>query len=239
METTLTDEQNLSDLVKASKKVGAILEKDALSFAGSNVSEVALINDILDDIGTIRLAKRDIKLEGVERNRKMIVAAVAKFKDEVYNGNIKRRIDAEHDDIVVELADRSVFATMVAGDFHNFKGTVASEAATLEIVPRGSDTGYATLDDDEWLFFTGDLIDFDPDAAISDVIYDNVDGKTQYNSEPVQLQFKDSDIQIGRVSAMLVKSRIDLDGYASTGGTSEIFPVAIHIARGKLISNWT
>lgn len=235
----MTDQQNLSDLKKAAGTVNRVLEDDALVFAGDKVSEIDIINDVLDDISTIRLSDRDIKLEGLERNRKMIIAAVAKFKDEVYNGNVKRRIDAEHDDIVVELADRSVFATMVAGDFHNFKGTVATEGDTLEIVPRGSDTGYATLDDDEWLFFTGDIIDFHSDAIVSDVIYDNVDGKTQYNSEPVQLQYKDSDIQIGRVSAMLVKSRIDLDGYGSTGGKAEVFPVAIHIARGKLISNWT
>lgn len=240
MKSTLKNEDTLNDLQKAYDTRSQVLEEDALHFGRQKVTEEEVIRDVLKDIKTLRIGEREITLPGVEANERMIIGAVAKFKREVYSGNVKPAKMAGHDDIVVELAREKTFEGMQAGNVNNFAGTVATEGASLNIVPAKGISGTATLDDNQWLFFTGDFIDLNSDAVITAIQYVDVDGETNYNPEGhIIFSERDSDIQVNKVSAELVKSTVNIDGYGAFAGNAEVVPVAIHIAQGKHVASLT
>ena len=238
MRTNLRVAKQLSDLEKAYEDRANVLEPDALEFADKIISEEEIIRDEIRRIqNQLRLSTRDMALPGLRANADLIVGAVAKFKKDVYEGNIRPVYIAKHDDVTLELCKVLTVNAMTKKSITTWSQTV-SAVGRVGIFPPGAGTGatqHATLDDEEWLFFTGDLIDFNSDAVFECVQYELVDGETDFNPESIILSQRGTDIQLGLVSAMLAKSEVKMAGRATTTGTAELMPVAVHICRGSLV----
>lgn len=239
MKSNLKNEQTLADLQKAFEKRDKIFEADALTFAGQRVGEEEVVRDVLTRVrDQLKLSEREFRLPGLEANTDMIVGAVAKFKDDVYEGNLKPAETAGYDDIVVEFAREKVFDAMQATTVDSFELTGQAAAQSGSIVPQ-NEGGDSTLADEEWLFFTGDFIDLNSDAIVTAIQYVDVDGETNLNPESVYLSERDTDIQVNTVSAELVKSKVDIDSYNAFAGATELVPVAVHIAKGENVPGLT
>lgn len=205
-----------------------------MEFAGKRVGEEEVVRDILEDASTFKLGEREVKLQGLEKNKDLIVGAVAKFKDEVFSGDIRPAKEAGIDDIAVGVLRSKALNHMQAGNVVNWEQTGLSEGGTIDVVPSGVD-GTATLDENEWLFFTGDFVDLNSDAIVTAVQYKNVDGDTNKKPEDITIEERDSDIQTTETSGELVKSRVDIDAKAGFAGDTELTPICIHICKGDLV----
>lgn len=249
MKATMTDEGDLGDLTKSYQMKDEIFETDSLTFARQEVTEEEVIDDVLDNISRFRIGEREIRLDGVENNRDLIKGAVAKFKDEIYNGNIMPPAIAGHDDIIVEMALPETYSAMLSAqdeefdEFWNYiqEGLEAGDRVSLvpplkQVVEEfGEEDDIVqkfVLDDKQWLFFTGDFVELKPDAPITAVQFRDIDGET-YNLEDLTFEYQSSDIQLGTASAHLCKSEGEIWGRADRDGVAELYPVAIHIAKGK------
>jgi len=242
MKTNLRVAKQLSDLEKAYSDRASVLEPDALEFADRRVGEEEIIRDEIRRIqNQLRLSTRDMALPGLRANADMIVGAVVKFKKDVYEGNIRPVHIAKHDDVTLELCKVLTVNGMTKKSISTWAQSGLS-AGRVGIFPPGAGTGakqHATLDDEEWLFFTGDLIDFNSDAVFECVKYELVDGETDFNPESIIMSQKGTDVQLGLVSAMLAKSEVKVAGRVTTSGDAELMPVAIHICRGSLVKGLT
>lgn len=239
MRSTLTSSDTLDEIEEAYQGDGETLSDTALRFADFDVSEEELVRDILDRNSTLRNSEGVIKLPGVQANKKAILGAVKKFKDKKDVNKVRPAKTAGHDDLAVSFIRSKTAANMQASSCNNFKGTVSSEGEKYNVFPFKGTSGYATLDSDEWLFFTGDFPDLSSDAVITAIQYANVDGEKDHNPEGTILQERDTDLQLNQESAELVKSSINIDGYGQEPGNVEIYPVAVHIATGDLVPSLT
>jgi len=167
MESNLKNDELLNNLTKAYNERGEVFEEDALTFGGRRVGEGQVIDDVLDNIqNQIRVSERQIKLPGLSANRELIKGAVADFKRNVFDGNIKPAQTAGHDDIVVEFASAQVFNNLQASTVQNFQQTGLAGGSVADIIPQ-AEAAESTLAENERLFFTGDFVDLNSDAIIT------------------------------------------------------------------------
>lgn len=244
MKSNLRDPKTLADLDKAFEKKDTILEPDAIEFGRERIGEEEIIRDEIRRIqNQLRLSTRNMALPGLRANINNIIGAVVKFKDDVYEGNIRPVYLAKHDDVTLELCKVLNVNGMTKKSISSWAQSAVTAGTAYGIFPPGAtaDTAAcsATLDDEEWLFFTGDIIDFDSDAAFECIEYEYVDGEQDYKPESILLSQKGSDIQLGLISAMLVKSRVLESARCTTTGSAELMPVAIHITRGSNVEGLT
>lgn len=245
----LLDTENLNDLNKAFQNRNSILQDDAYTFGtGPNavsVSEEELVDGIVSDVASSLTGfEGSVELPGLQANRKMLMGAVAKFKDDVHEGNIRRPVDAGHDDIVVQFADQTVYGQHTHQAARVFQRQVSrargsgTPGGTLNVAPVGvnAPTGMTgTLDADEWLFFTGDFIDLSADAGVTRTQYVSIDGE-DWEPESHYFSERDTDAQVNTISGALAKSTYDIDALLSLGTvTTEYVPVAFQIARGNVL----
>jgi len=243
MRTNLRNAKTLSDLEKAYAEKENIFEPDAIRFAGKRIGEEEILRDELKRMmQPLRMSTRDIELPGLKANTELIIAAVAKFKREVVQGADIRPVSIAGDnDIAIEMIN-------ILTVNHMTKRTVSSWLQTglsvgrIGIFPPGNgsnDAQKATLDDNEWLFFTGDFIDFNSDAIVETIKYENIDKNTSFNPESIILSQKGTDMHMGLVSAQLAKSYVKIGGRATTAGSCEMMPVAVHICKASLVHGLT
>jgi len=241
--TNLRNAKTLADLEKAWAEKENIFEPDALRYAGKRIGEEELIRDELKRMmQPLRMSTRDIELPGLRANVELIVAAVAKFKKEVVQGADVRPVAIAGDnDIAIEMINILTVNGMTKRSISTWLQTGLS-VGRVGIFPPGNgsaDAQKATLDDDEWLFFTGDFIDFNSNAIIEEIKYENIDKNTSFNPESIVLSQKGTDMHMGLVSAQLAKSYVKIGGRATTAGATEMMPVAVHICKASLVHGLT
>lgn len=241
--TNMRDSKTLADLHNAYIDRDKIFEPDAIIYAGKRIDEETLVREELTRLlQPLRMSTRDIELPGMRANMENIVGAVAKFKKEVVKGADIRPVQmAGDEDLTIELLNVLTTSGMSHHSVTAWLQTGQS-VGRVGLFPPACGTGTndrATLDDDEWLFFTGDFIDFNSNAIIEEIKYEDVDKVTSYNPESIIMSQKGTDMQMGLVSAVLAKSYVKIGSRATTAGATEMLPVAVHICKASLVKGLT
>ena len=221
----------MSDLAKV--EADEILEANAYQFGSKSASERQVIDSQIRQVERqLTGFEGSVDLPGLEANREAVIKAVAWFKDNVYNGNVKRPEDVGYDDITVQLLSIQNIQNHFAGTYNNFEQTGLAAGDTVDAFPIGVG-GDGTLADEEVVFFTGDFVDLNSDAIITGLRYENIDGENYNPAQHTSLSERDSDVQVNTVPAALAKSTYDIDAYAAHSGDTELVPIAFQIAKGE------
>jgi len=155
------------------------------------------------------------------------------------SGNIAPVELAGSSDVIFTFATPEVWGEISEASKPNFKQTGLKAGDTLELIGdagiyseiSSADTALQ-LDSDEWLFFTGDVIDLSGNGAITKLQLANVDGETDYGPSSLTLQQRASDANILTGQGAIAQNELDLDAKIYQDGDAEPIPVAFYMAPG-------
>lgn len=256
---TFLDSDKLRRLAKVStNNLGDTIED--YSGPGNNsfkLTERDAIRSLADRVNTaFLLPERTIELPGLQLALDPSVspgsdsliehfAALYKADNDTPSGTIKPPALAGTDDIVFGFANPEVYSTIANGNLSgpdNFEETGLSAGNTLELVgDSGIDTGAnsantpLSLDQDEYLFFTGDFIDLSGGkSVITKTQLTEVDDE-DYNPKDALFSSRLSGAHIMTTQGTYATATVDIDAKIAFAGDAEVVPVAFYMAPG---GNW-
>lgn len=218
-------------------------------YGESQITERDVINRVANSVLTSFLTpERTIELPGLalcmndENNLLEKFASRYKEDNDTPSGTITDPERAGTDDIVFHFAGPEVYSEIANGDLtgpDNFEATGLSAGDTLEVVgDSGIDEGSnsngssLSLDDDEYLFFTGDFIDLsDGKSVITKTQWTDVDGN-DFGPSDALFSTRLSGAHIITTQGTYATATADLDAKVYSGGDSELVPVAFYMAPG-------
>lgn len=232
-QTNFIDDERLESLSKtfAAGEVVKDLNSTVLSIAeprDARFTEKDVIDTVLDRVAAaFSFPERTIGLPGIALNRKLIYAAAKQYKKDTDtpSGTIKPPELATTDDIVFEAVTPDVYndITGTVDQADNFiRGSLTDDQALDVIGSNGAagGTGTLTLNDADWLFYTGDVIDFLDDASLTKWLYADVDGDSNYGPTPAIIGRRGSSLHYQLIPAFLVKETVDIDARVYDAGVN-------------------
>lgn len=166
-------------------------------------------------------------------------AAYYKGDNDTPSGTIKGPRDAGPDDIVLTPITPEVFEEITGNSQGTYKAAGLSGGSTLDLVgdaglPEAGNTNgnSLTLDDDEMLLFTGDVIDASSGRSVlSKFMWNDIDGE-DYGPIPNYLTSRFSGFNLFTTQGAWIKSTADLDAKVYEDGDAEPVPVGFYLAPG-------
>lgn len=191
------------------------------------------------------LPERTLELPGLalslEQNLLKKFAARYKRDNDTPSGTIKDVSRAGTDDIVFTFATPEVYNEVNdnAGSVSNFQMPGQSAGTTLELIGQGGvDEGVNTngnslsLDNDEYLFFSGDFIDLsDGQMVVTKTQWTDVDGE-DYSYDDAIFQSRLSGSHVVTTTGTYATATVDLDAKVYEDGDPEVVPVAFYMGPG-------
>lgn len=218
-------------------------------YGDNSILEGDIINRVANGVLTSFITpERTIELPGLalvmseENNLLQKFAALYKQDNDTPSGTIKDPERAGTDDIVFQFANPEVYSQIANGSLtgpNNFEQPNLSDGDTVEVIgdsgidETGNSNGNSlALDDDEYLFFTGDYIDLsDGKSVITKTQWTDVDGEDFGPSDAI-FSSRLSGAHIMTTQATYATATADLDAKAYTDGDAELVPVGFYMAPG-------
>lgn len=249
--TTFLDSDRLRELTGTSTDdIDEVVE----DYGEFTLTERQLIRQHADKINSaFTLPERTIELPGLQLaldpsimpgDSSLLELFASKYKKDnsTPSGTIKTPARAKTEDIVFTVATPEVFNQINdnGGSVSNFTRTGLSAGNTEEIVGQGGiDNGVntagnsLTLDDDEYLFFTGDFIDLsDGRSVLTKFAYPDIDGE-DYGQIQTLHRGRLSGLHLMLAQGTYITSSVDIDAKVYEAGDTEIVPVAFYMADGS------
>lgn len=218
-------------------------------YEDSSINERDVINRIANSVLTSFLTpERTIELPGLalamsdENNLLEKFAARYKQDNDTPSGTITDPERAGTDDIVFQFANPEVYSQIANGDLSgpdNWLASGLTAGETLEVIGEsGIDETSNTsgeslaLDDDEYLFFTGDFIDLsDGQSVITKTQWNDVDGN-EFGPTDGMLETRLSGAHILTTQGTYATATVDFDTKVYDDGDAELVPIAFYMAPG-------
>ena len=248
--TTFLDSSRLRELADTNTENLDNVVEDYLDF---DLTERQLIRQHADKLNTaFTLPERTIELPGLTLamdpgvmpgDSSLLELFAAKYKrdNSTPSGTIKTPARAKTEDIVFTMVTPEVFNQVNdnGGSTANYIRDGLDDGDRLEVVGEGGIDGSTntydnslSLDDDEYLFFTGDYIDLSSGkSVISKFEYHDVDGK-DYGHINTLHRGRLSGLHLLLAQGTYVTSTVDIDAKVYDDGDAELVPVAFYMAPG-------
>jgi hypothetical protein len=245
--TTFRDEDKLRQLSQV-QNYQSELSETVVEYQGNVITEEDVIEEAIErPLSGFLLPERTLELPGlglVTDGQDLIKKFAAKYKRDnaTPSGTIKDPGRAGTDDIVFTLATPEVFNEINdnGGQTSNFKQPGLSGGDVLNLVGEGgidetvNSTGASLqLDDDEYLFFTGDFVDLEGgQMVVTATQFKDIDGEEgDIVRSPVASRLSGAHLTVGE--GAYVTSTVDIDAKVYADGDAEILPVAFYMADGQ------
>jgi hypothetical protein len=217
--------EDLRALLEWNTRARSILGREIVPRIGTRapLTEYDVIDDVIAEVQTIRLAERDITIPGITKAKDLgiIHGAVAQFKDKVKK-NIMPVQFAKDDDIIVEPLYRPAIFGLPS-----FRATWADVTPPAEVTLLN----YELKRDKELIILT-DIIALDPTPAVTELQI-TVDGETQ-RPVSVRKDFLAAGVRIFELPFPAVADlSIAVRGRVETAkGELNYLPIGIHVVLG-------
>ena len=249
--TTFADSSRLRRL--SEQDVASALSNTVEQYGSNSLTERDLINNLADRVNTsFTLPERTIELPGLtlaldpgltDGDGTLLEQWVALYLQDnsTPSGTVKDPTRASTDDIVFSFATPEVYNEINdnGGSTPNHITSGLTAGNTLDLIGEGGiDTaqntngGTLSLDDDEYLFFTGDFIDLsDGKSVVSGTRVADVDDN-DYGPSKFVFQNRLSGAHLLTTQGFYATDTVDLDVKVYQDGDAEIVPVAFYLADG-------
>lgn len=253
-QSTFLEPDRLRNLARANpgQSLGETVDEYSVSGTQSTLTENDIIASTADRVLTQFLTpERTLEFPGLalalndENGPSLLEQFAAKYKEDndTPSGTIKDAARAGTDDILFSFATPEVYSEIANGDLSGpdtFEQPNLTSGDTLELVgdsgidETGSSNGSSlSLDDDEYLFFTGDFVDLsEGKSAVTATQLTDVDGE---DFGPVNGIFSQraSGAHILTTQGTYATATIDIDAKVYADGDAEIVPIAFYMAPGR------
>jgi len=195
-------------------------------------TELDIIEDVVKEVKTLRIANRDIVIPGIQRawSENVIQGAIAYFKDKVKKDIMPIQF-AKDDNLIVEPLYRPKIFNMT-----NFTITWSGQTppAAIDLLNPGGTGGAYSLNVDKELIILTDIICLDSSPAVYELLA-TVDGETQRPIIP-RKDWLATDLHIFEFPFPLVADiNIRLQGRVeSASGSFTYLPIGIHVCLGSI-----
>jgi hypothetical protein len=195
-------------------------------------TELDIIEDVVKEVKTLRIANRDIVIPGIQRawNENVIQGAIAYFKDKVKKDIMPIQY-AKDDNLIVEPLYRPRIFNMK--DF-TITWSGQTPPAVIDLFDPGDTGGAYNLNVDKELIILTDIICLDSSPAVYELLA-TVDGETQRPIVP-RKDWLATDLHIFEFPFPLVADiNIRLQGRVeSASGSFTYLPIGIHVCLGSI-----
>jgi hypothetical protein len=195
-------------------------------------TELDIIEDVVKEVKTLRIANRDIVISGIQRawNENVIQGAIAYFKDKVKKDIMPIQY-AKDDNLIVEPLYRPKIFNMK--DF-TITWSGQNPPAAIDLFDPGDTGGAYNLNVDKELIILTDIICLDSTPAVYELLA-TVDGETQRPIIP-RKDWLATDLHIFEFPFPLVADiNIRLQGRVeSASGSFTYLPIGIHVCLGSI-----
>jgi hypothetical protein len=195
-------------------------------------TELDIIEDVVKEVKTLRIANRDIVIPGIQRawNENVIQGAIAYFKDKVKKDIMPIQY-AKDDNLIVEPLYRPKIFNM--SDF-TISWSGQTPPAAIDLFDPGGTGGAYSLNVDKELIILTDIICLDSSPAVYELLA-TVDGETQRPIIP-RKDWLATDLHIFEFPFPLVADiNIRLQGRVeSASGSFTYLPIGIHVCLGSI-----
>jgi hypothetical protein len=203
-----------------------ILSGELFNAFGLKITELDVLNDVVEEVKTLRISNRDLQFNGLARAHDLgiIKGIVAMFKDKTKK-NLMPIQYAKDDNFIVEPLYRPQIFGMTS-----FTATTPSTVPASVTLLRYDQTTTPAFQTDKEIIILTDFVLLDPEPAVTEIKI-TVDGETQ---KPLSLR-KDisvSDLHIYELPFPAVADvGIRIDARAEVANaTVKFLPIGLHIA---------
>lgn len=247
--TTLMDEKRLRSLesapvnelsnIVAEYGKNKITEKDVIQKEAVKVANSYLTPDGIYDLPGLMLALDNKHLQ------KFAAAYVGDA--DTPSGNVAPVELADSSDTIFTFATPEVWDEIASDPDNNGSSTGKNNflqdsltaGNTLDLIADGgidsstssSDTTL-TLNQDEYLFFTGDVIDLSGNGCITKLKITNKDGESDYGPSTATLQERASDARVLTGQGAFIQNEVDVDAKVYQDGDAELVPIVFYMGPG-------
>jgi|APHM01.1.fsa_nt_gi hypothetical protein len=250
--STFLEAARLRKLYNANTGVlGDTVDEYSVNGTTQTISEQDVITSVADRVLTqYLLPERTLEPPGLalalenDGGASLLERFAARYKEDndTPSGTIKDVARANTDDVVFQFATPEVFSQIANGDTSgpsNFQETGLGQGRVDLIGDQGIDTTANTngsglsLDDDEYLFLTGDYIDLSQGQSIvTSAELVDVDGE-DFGHFPFVVSSRASGAHILTAQGTYATASIDVDVKAAFAGDAEVLPLAFYMAPGR------
>jgi hypothetical protein len=209
-----------------SVKALAILNTEIFNAQGLKITELDVVNDVVEEVKTIRISNRDLQFNGLARAHDLgiIKGVVAMFKDKTKK-NLMPIQYAKDDNFIIE----PLYRPHIFG-LNKFTATTPATVPASFTLLRYDQTTTPAFQTDKEIIILTDFVFLDPEPPITELKI-TVDGETQ---KPLTFR-KDisvSDLHIYELPFPVVADvglRIDARAEVANA-TVNYLPIGLHIA---------
>jgi len=253
-QSTFLDPDRLRALRRSNpaQSLGDTVEEYSSGGQTSTLTEEDIISSTADRVLTQFLTpERTLEFPGLALalndggGSSLLEQFAAKYKEDnaTPSGTIKDPARVGTDDIVFSFATPEVYSEIANGDLSGpdtFEQSGLTGGNTLQLVgdagvDEATNAAGATLslDDDEYLFFTGDYVDLsEGKSVLTATQFKDVDGE---DFGPMNALFSQraSGAHIMTTQGTYATASVDLDAKVYADGDAEVVPIAFYMAPGR------
>ena len=217
------------------EELGRILEVDARGTLSRRVlgeyTEYDIVEAAIKKASTLTLSNRAITVSGLSRNMDIIIKALAEFKEKEKR-NVAPQQYAKADEIALEVG-------IIRPEYFGLDTYLQTglSVGTYHIIPTGA--GAFSIPDKNLCIIT-DLIELQPTANVTSVLFADIDGTQPVRPLGLADVVKITDMHLYELAfPVMADLTMDLDGKVEASGDSEIAPVGAWICLGRDIKELT
>lgn len=254
-QTTFLEPDRLRRLSRANpaETLGETVDEYSVAGTSSTLTEEDIIASTADRVltqfltpeRTLEFPGLALALESQGNAPSLLEQFAAKYKEDndTPSGTIKDLARANTDDILFTFATPEVYSEIANGDLSGpdtYEQSGLTGGNALDLVgdvgiDQGANANGASLslDDDEYLFFTGDFVDLsEGKSVVTATQLADVDGE---DFGPVNGVFSQraSGAHILTTQGTYATASVDIDAKVYTDGDAEIVPIAFYMAPGR------